>query len=309
MIHKENISPQEISWVKSDNYRLQRQKSIKNLYYPETTAELLELVNRIRLAGEDYDIIGHSSNTLFLPSYNVIHLICTKKLNSYVETDDLIICDCGVSISVLSKHMVPKGYKGFEGLSDLPGTIAAAVYGNCGCRGCSVNELIHHIEFMNEDGSICDLTKEDLKLEYRSTILKRGILKGVILKVYLKKNKGNADELLAKAEYNHKVRIMQQPNGINNLGTTFNGGSSPTLKGLLFRILLIIVSIFIGSKDSRKVYPCSLKLIGKGKFAPYTYRWNRYMFLDEKSHLIFNEYFIFLQKIYKDVRLEIEIKK
>lgn len=169
---KEKITPQEVSWVKSDKKRLSSYKSIKYLYYPETMKELVQLVSDIQQSGKPFDIIGYSSNTLFKPTYSAEHLICTTKLKSYTEEGSLIVCDCGVPVSSLSKTMVSKGYIGFEGLTDLPGTIAAAVYGNCGCRGCSVNALLHHIELLTNDGKFICLTKDDLSLSYRTTSLK-----------------------------------------------------------------------------------------------------------------------------------------
>ena len=149
-----NVSPQQISWVKSNKDRLEKNTSIANLYYPETTSELLDLLHNFRNSNQVFDIIGHSSNTLFLPSYKCDNLICTKELKSWHETDETIVCDCGVNVANLSKQMVAKGYVGFEGLTDLPGTIAAGVYGNCGCRGCSVNGLVQSFQLLLPDGSI-----------------------------------------------------------------------------------------------------------------------------------------------------------
>lgn len=309
MIIRENVSAQNVSWVKSNEKQLSKASLIEKLYYPESTQELVQLIYKIRSANETFEIIGYSSNTLFCPSYKVKNLICTKKINSFVEKDNLIVCECGVPVSLLSKQMIEKGYVGFEGLTDLPGTIAAAVYGNCGCRGCSVNSMLHHIEFLKEDGSIVDLCKEDLNLKYRSSILKQNELKGVVLRIFLNIVNGNPKELKELASKNHEIRKKMQPSGFNNLGTTFNGGRKRTLKGYVFKIFERVIGLFLHSKDSRVTFPKVLKIMGYGNFSPYVYYWNRYMFLDETSHLIFNEYCSFLKTLYKDVTLEIEIRK
>lgn len=304
-----NVSPQQISWVKSNKDRLEKNTSIANLYYPETTSELLDLLHNFRNSNQVFDIIGHSSNTLFLPSYKCDNLICTKELKSWHETDETIVCDCGVNVANLSKQMVAKGYVGFEGLTDLPGTIAAGVYGNCGCRGCSVNGLVQSFQLLLPDGSIKDLGVNDLKLTYRSTSLKRGELTGVIITVTLKKVQGDAAELHKLMEENHQIRLSQQPSGANNLGTTFNGGGKLTIKGWLYRFMEKVVSRVYSNKDRRFTYPKVLKIMGKDKYVPYVYYWNRYMFLDETAHDFFYEYANFVKSLYKDARLEIEIKK
>ena len=304
-----DISAQQISWVKSNKKALENVHGIQNLYYPESVCELTKLISDIRNKKETFDIIGYSSNTLFLPTYRAQHVICTKRINSWKETVDTIVCDCGVPVSKLSKWAVEQGYVGFEGLTDLPGTIAAGVYGNCGCRGCSVNSLVRSFTLLDSKNEIREYGVEDLKLQYRSSSLKRGELQGVILKVTLNKVIGNAAYLIAIADKNHKIRKMQQPSGYNNLGTTINGGSFPTIKGRFFRLVERFIRAVKKNKDSRICYPIVLKIMGKSRFIPYIYYWNRYMFLDVKSHELFNDYFIFLKSLYKDVRLEIEIKK
>lgn len=304
-----NVSVQQISWVKSNKEILEPVLGIQNLYYPENLKDLKSLIEEIRSKHESFDIIGYSSNTLFLPSYQAQHVICTKKIDKWTETDGEIICDCGVPVSKLSKWAIGKGYVGFEGLTDLPGTVAAAVYGNCGCRGCSVNSIVRSFTLLDSNNEIKECTVDDLKLNYRSTALKRGELIGTILQVILYKNQGDAKELMAVAEKNHQIRKAQQPSGFNNLGTTINGGSHLTFKGKLFRILEHIIRLIPGKNNPRQSFPVLLRITGNSKFIPYVYYWNRYMFINKVSHDLFNDYYSFICTLYKDARLEIEIKK
>ena len=203
--------------------------------------------------------------------------------------------------------MIKAGYVGFEGLTDLPGTIAGAVYGNSGCRHCSINELVTDVELLTDDG-IKHINVDNLKLSYRSTALKRKEIKGTIIRVCLRKCKGDSYKLIEIASKNHEHRKRFQPSGANNLGTTFNGGKRPTVKGRLLKLLEKLIQMMIFNRDSRHSYPIVLKCIGRGHFAPYVYRWNRYMFLDARSHVLFPEYVRFVRSLYKDVRLEIEIR-
>lgn len=304
-----NISAQRVSWVKSNKEALESNNAaISNLYYPESVNELVELIREVTVDGGEFEVIGYSSNTLFLSSYHVEHLICTKNLSSWYETESGIICDCGVSVMELSKEMIKAGYEGFEGLTDLPGTIAGAVYGNSGCRHCSVNDLVTDIELFTNEG-IRHISIDDLKLSYRSSALKRQELKGTILRVNLRKRKGDPNRLMEIANKNHEHRKKFQPSGANNLGTTFNGGRCPTFKGRSLRFLEKCIQLITLNKDRRHSYPLVLKCIRKSCFVPYVYNWNRYMFMDVRAHELFPEYVKFVESLYKDVRLEIEIKK
>lgn len=304
-----NVSAQKVSWVKSNKNALElNSDAISNLYYPESIEELVDVINSITQAGEEFDLIGHSSNTLFLPSYHVKHLICIRELTSWYETDSEIVCDCGVNVALLSKEMISMGYEGFEGLNDLPGTIAGAVYGNSGCRNCSVNDLVTDIELLTKDG-ICHIGRDELKLSFRSSSLKRKELDGVIISVRLEKRKGDAQSLREIADKNHEFRKNNQPNGANNLGSTFDGGKCPTIKGKLLGLFEKCIRLLTLNRNPRLSYLLMLRCIGKACFVPYVYKWNRYMFLDEYSHELFPQYVQFVCSLYKDARLEIEIRK
>lgn len=309
MKHITNVSAQKVSWVKSNKDLLEANDGIENLYYPETTEELTGLINSLNNNNEDYDLIGHSSNTLFLPSYHIKHLICTKYLKNFSEDTDYIYCECGVPVSILSKYAVDKGYKGFEGLCDLPGTIASGIYGNCGCFGCTVLELVDSFTLLRSDGTEETLSVEELKPIFRSTALKRGELKGVIIGVRLKKVIGQVDEIKRLAVEAHNRRLATQPTGANNLGSTFNGGQKATFKGYLFKVVLLCLSKLYHHKQQRVYLPKALALFGKSQYSPYLWNWGRWMFYDEKSYELFPKYYEFLKTLFKDIRLEIEIKK
>ncbi len=303
-----DVSLQNISWVKSNKDALEGGERISTLFYPENTDELIALVRDLLRRDESYDIVGHSSNTLFQPSYHVDNMICTKNLNKWRETEDGIVCECGVNVSVLSSKMVECGYEGFEGLTDLPGTIGAAIYGNAGCRNCSVIELLDKFTLLTDSGELVTCTREQLNATVRSTSLKRKELRGVIIDATLAKRQGDAQRLKETALRNHRIRQEQQPSASNNLGTTIVA-SQKTFKGKVFALIEMMVKLFTGNKDPRRSFPKTLKLLGYGDLAPYTYYWNRYIFKDADSHLLFDKYQKLIMSLYKDARLEIEIRK
>jgi UDP-N-acetylmuramate dehydrogenase len=306
MKHYKNISVQDISWVKSNRMILEKIKGVDNLYYPEALLELIDLVTELEMRHSPYLIIGHSSNTLFLPSFHIDNIICTLHLRHWEETESHIVCDCGVSVSSLAKKMVKKGYIGFEGLTDLPGTIASAVYGNCGCRGCSINSLVDYFTLLLPSGEIRHLSPSDLHPTYRSTALKRGDVRGVIMQVFLKIERGDRTELEQKAEDHHRTRMREQPPAANNLGTTFVLGQ-PNLLGRLCCFAMRVIRLWAGSDVAS--YAWLLRLLGKGRFAPYTWRVERYLFYDAKAHLLFGHYMKFVKRLYPKAQLEIEIRK
>jgi len=303
MLKKENASLLEVSWVKS-NKNLEKIKSIGNLYFPETRQELVDLCKSLYKSRAQFDVIGYSSNTLFLPTYHIENMICTKKLNKWEDRDETIVCDSGVYVGKLAKYAVRHGWKGFEGLVDLPGTIGAALYGNAGCYGCLVTDLVKSFELLLPDGSIRICNVEDLNLTKRSSSLKRKELQGVIVSVSLRKELGDIVALEERANEVHMMRLATQPGAANNLGTTFLL-SEPTFYGIFFNIIKKIHSLFSwGSSVSDSIH-FSLKVFGESDFIPYTYILNRYMFIDQKSHEQFYDYCNFLSFLYNKVELKI----
>lgn len=310
MIKYDNVSAKDISWVKSNNDALERQKNaIKHLFYPENTDELTNLASQFYLEGTNFDIIGWSSNTLFLPTYRVDNLICTKKLQGVEDTGNNIICESGVSVSSLAKKYVKKGCKGFYGLVDLPGTIAAAVYGNCGCFGCTILEILDHIILLTPQGNLIKVTKHDLKPEYRSTSLKRKVTKGIIIQIILRKEMGVPEEEMAKAEKIKEERRKSQPNGINNLGSTFVLGKELSRKGHRFFWIVSNLRKWLRIKNEKTLISMALTLIGGHKFTPYLFDLGRWMFYDTKSYELLFRYEQFIKTLFPKSHLEIEVRK
>lgn len=122
-----NVSINKIAWLKIPNPGV-----IKNLFIPESRAELEELCCKLYSEKKQFDVIGHTSNILYYSTYNPENVVSTRKVNFYSVHDNVIECDCGVNVSKLSREMVEFGFEGFEGLVDLPGTIGAAIFGNSG---------------------------------------------------------------------------------------------------------------------------------------------------------------------------------
>lgn len=117
--------------------------------------------------------------------------------------------------------MVSNGVKGFEGLIDLLDTISGGVYGNAGCFGCNISDMLVNVKVLREDGKIVVYSKQDLNFATRNSDFKRGILKGIILEVILIKEYGNRLILKDLADKNHKLRLQTQPGPKYNLGTTY----------------------------------------------------------------------------------------
>ena len=287
---------------------------IGTFYEPETKDELLELCRGLYKDKKPFDIIGYTSNIYFLPSYNVEIMVSTRLVKELIIEDDYLIVDCGVGVRTLARQMVNEGIKGFEGLIDLPGTVAASVYGNASCYDCSINSLLLSIELLMPNGEVVVMMPEDLKLSKRSSALKRGELEGVVLSAKLRKLHGDVNELMQLAEQNHQKRQATQPGPKDNLGSIYSVSGQLSIYGQFLHVLVFFYGCMLmitgRNKQSVRLKKKDLlfRLLGARKMQSYVYDWNRYIWKDEQAHEFFWTFHSIHKKMYKRSDFEIEIK-
>lgn len=304
MTVRNNIPIYSICWLNHAEGGL-----IGHLYEPESVEELKNICSILYEEGKTFDLIGHTSNIYFLPNYSVDYMVSTRQCNQYVETYDEIICDCGVSVMKLARKMVKDGIKGFEGLIDLPGTVAAAVYGNASCYNCSINALLVSCELLRPNGEIVVLSPKDLRLSKRSSVLKRSELTGVILSVILRKEKGNVEDIKKLSEQIHLVRKVTQPGPRDNLGSIYAVSNGWSLYSFIPRIVAKSITLFYNLFGKRRQQiAILLKLLGASDLMPYVHSWNRFIWKDERAHELFWKFHKLHQKMFKKSQFEIEIK-
>lgn len=305
-----NIPVYDICWLNHAQGGM-----IGTFYEPENLEELKNICSILYQESKNFDLIGHTSNIYFLPDYSVDNMVSTRKCNNIVEESDSIVCDCGASVAKLSRQMVDKGIKGFEGLIDLPGTVGAAVYGNASCYGCSINSLLVSFDLLKPGGYITTMFLEDLKLSKRSSALKRHEIEGVILSVKLKKEQGDAILLKEMAAKNHHSRKVTQPSPKDNLGSIYASKQIKTPIGLIVNGIAKVCGLFYGlnGKNKKQVKDkqkeIALSLLRARDLLPYVYGWNRYIWKDELAHSLFWKFDRIRRLLYKNNEFEIEIKR
>ena len=287
---------------------------IQCLYEPETLRELEELCADFYSRREDFDLIGHTSNTLYTPDYHCERMVSTRRLNHFEIKEKEIVCECGASVRKLALTAIEAGIQGFEGLIDLPGTVAASLYGNAGCYGCSISSLLKSATILTEDGEVINAGKEWFDFTKRSSSLKRGDKRAVILSVSLYRRDGNAEELKQKAEQNHNIRRTTQPEAKNSLGSIFAESGKPTLLywgvEIIAKAYSFLLRLTKNDKEIRlkKRKHLTFQLLRATDIEPYVRQWNWYQWSDEKAHGLFWKYVKLHRRLFTKSEFEIEIK-
>ncbi len=307
---KYNQKIRSVSWLSSLNGK----GHISTLYEPVTIQELEELCTTLFAQNLTFDLIGHTSNTLYEPDYVCERMVSTRKLNRFEINENGIICECGTSVRALSLAAIEAGIKGFEGLIDLPGTVGAAVYGNAGCYGCSISSLLKEAVILNSNGHKENVTSEWFGYNKRSSVLKRGEERAVILKVVLRRENGDINRIKEQANLNHTKRKHTQPESKNSLGSIFANSGGPTKLNRLLTIVTTpyaLILKFAGYKEQtirEKRKKIIFALLGASDVEPYVHTWNWYQWRDEQSYVLFWKFVKLHQRMFTRSDFEIEIK-
>lgn len=260
------------------------------------------------------EVIGHTSNIYYVDSYNPDLIISTSCLRGYSDTDEYLECECGVPVTILSRYAVEKGYIGYSGLVNLPGTVGASICNNSSCFGCSVSEHLIDAEFFNADTGLIEIiTPSQLCYSHRNSNIKKGLLKGVILKVRLKKDKGVVEQEIRKADSATELRRRTQEPPAFTLGSMYTDLiERQCIKNKMVRIGGGILRRLHFLNDNNNI-KLRLFVWGYKDLIPFvsaktinTFIWLRDR---EDKHEKFVRYTEFINKAYVHPILEIEVRQ
>lgn len=211
---QENVSLKEKTWIKTGG--------IVSLWIVPTTVEGLETAMEILCSQNiEFELVGHTSNIYYFDDYNPKVILSTIKVKKIEDKDSYIECACGTPVAILSRFCVDKGYKGYYGLVNLPGTVGAALCNNSICFDCSISEHLIDCTFYDLDKKkVVNLKPNDFEFKFRNSTLKSKKLKGVLLLIKLGKKIGNVEEEKSKAAY---LRKTTQEAPAYTLGSVFTG--------------------------------------------------------------------------------------
>lgn len=280
---------------------------------PTTVEQLTEVCRFLYGKNKTFDVVGQTSNIFFHSTYHPQVVVSTVNVNRYEWKDDMLTCDCGVSVVKLAKDMLSQGYAGFYGLVGLPGTVASAAVNNAGCFDCSISSLLVSAEVLTSDGAIKTVGKEDFKYSHRSSAFKRGEKSGVVLSVSLKAERAvSVEEEYKKSDETVAFRREKQERQGRTLGSVF--ASKSMRKNFRNNIVKIALKVLpkLSGKDPRYILKRTvLALYGCRNLNKYVSdrQINTFIWRDEKAESAFERYKEMMNRVYENLQIEIEEKK
>jgi UDP-N-acetylmuramate dehydrogenase len=161
----------------------------ERLVVADDRAALVDAVLEARDAAEDWLLLGGGSNTVASDDGfdgTVIHIRSRgiERLDA-PEGRIRLRVEAGEPWDDVVAFTVRHGWSGVEALSGIPGSTGAAPVQNIGAYGQELESALLGIEFLDDvTGEVSYLTRSELGLGYRTSVLKRD-RRGVVLSVDL----------------------------------------------------------------------------------------------------------------------------
>ena len=187
---------------------------------PHSTKEVQEIVEICKEENLPYFVLGNGSNLLVSDKgYRGVVVQLWKNFSDITVKDCCIQAKAGALLSKVAAEALEAGLTGMEFASGIPGTIGGAAFMNAGAYGGEMKDIIKSVKVLDTQGEVRVLPKEELKMGYRTSIVKE---KGyTVLSVELELSKGNREEIRNTMEDLKERRTSKQPLEMPSAGSTF----------------------------------------------------------------------------------------
>lgn len=188
---------------------------------PTATEEIREAISLCKKENVPYYIMGNGSNLLVSDlGYRGLIIQLGEEYSKACITDQgLITAQAGILLSRLANLAAEHGYTGLEFASGIPGTLGGAVTMNAGAYDGEMKQCLNSAKVMDEAGNILELTKEELELGYRSSILQKKNY--IVLEALIELVKGDSLAIRQKMKDLNTQRRNKQPLEQYSAGSTF----------------------------------------------------------------------------------------
>ena len=163
--------------------------------------------------------LGNGSNIIIREGGIRGIVISLLSLNHINVSDDAIIAGSGAAIIDVSRAARDHVLTGLEFACGIPGSVGGAVYMNAGAYGGEIKDCIDYALCVNEQGDLIQLTKEQLHLDYRNSVVQKQHL--VVLEAAFTLEPGNLNEIQAKMDDLTERRESKQPLEYPSCGSVF----------------------------------------------------------------------------------------
>lgn len=168
-------------------------------------------------------ILGKGSNVL-VSDKGFDGLVISMNMQEMEFLPHTVMCGAGVAMARAASECIKHNRAGFAWAVGIPGTIGGSVYGNAGCFGGEMKDVVESVEVVDaHTGEVYTLSARECAFEYRESIFKKHP-EWIITRITLTLGESTAREMEITQEYMRdtaRMRIKEQEIGARTAGSTF----------------------------------------------------------------------------------------
>lgn len=192
-------------------------------YYmiPENEDEIMEALDFARVRKLPFYLLGRGSNVLFSDEgYPGVVIEIGRGLERMsVHQKGMVMVQAGIGLSTMAVRLAEAGLTGFEFAGGIPGTLGGGITMNAGAYGGEIKDCIVSATVLNEEGNKMVLSKKELELGYRSSIIQKK--KYIVLQGTFSFEKGEREKIFSDMKELNQKRREKQPLEYPSAGSTF----------------------------------------------------------------------------------------
>ena len=187
---------------------------------PPDEKSLSDVIKACDASGVKRFILGNGTNVLAADEgYDGVIIQIYKNFSEIKINGTKIKAGAGVLLSKLSSEAAGASLAGFEFASGIPGTLGGAVTMNAGAYGGEMKDVLTDVTVYVPGEGIKELDAADLKLGYRTSVLKSTDM--IVLSAGLQLEKGDENAIRERIAELKEQRTSKQPLEYPSAGSTF----------------------------------------------------------------------------------------
>jgi UDP-N-acetylmuramate dehydrogenase len=172
----------------------------------------------VRSTGLDSVVIGGGTNLIVADEG--FRGVCLRLVSDKITGNGVHVeVECGAALQTLVDFTVQRGLKGLETMTGIPGSAGAAIYGNAGAYGHSIQERVRTVRFLAGE-EVCHFDNAECRFRYRDSIFKSN-KQWIILSAELEMETGEASVLAETADRILTTRNRKYPPSMRCAGSIF----------------------------------------------------------------------------------------
>ena len=194
--------------------------SVAAVAYPKSKGALCALLRYLSESGERYTVLGCGTNVLVDDEGYDGVLVITSQMDGLQINGTTMTAECGRGVTSCASAAQKAGLAGFAFAYGIPGSVGGAVTMNAGAYGSEISNIIISADCVDiTTGELVTLTKDELELDYRDSIIRRGGL--VVLSADFALTPADPDAILAEMTDYMNRRRDKQPLSYPSAGSVF----------------------------------------------------------------------------------------